>query len=96
MFMLNVKCLPLTYIDFRVQNWPAKAALFYSTPTIGIISKDLKANFESKVSAIGGTMGLFTGFSVLSGIEILYHLTKCFLGFLKTNIGFRKEKKILR
>ena len=27
---------------------------------------------------IGGTMGLFTGFSILSGIEIIYYAAKFF------------------
>ena len=28
------------------------------------------------LSAIGGTMGLLTGFSIISGVEILYHVAK--------------------
>ena len=31
-----------------------------------------------KLSAIGGTMGLLTGFSLISGVEILYFLGKMF------------------
>ena len=31
-------------------------------------------SFSDKVSWVGGMMGLFTGFSVISGIEILYWL----------------------
>ena len=31
------------------------------------------------LSAIGGTMGLFTGFSIISGIEILYFAVKMIL-----------------
>ena len=29
-----------------------------------------------KLSAIGGTMGLLTGFSLISGVEILYFMVK--------------------
>ena len=29
------------------------------------------------ISNIGGTLGLFTGFSLLSGVEILYWIFKC-------------------
>ena len=31
-------------------------------------------SLSDKVSWVGGMMGLFTGFSVISGIEILYWL----------------------
>ena len=31
------------------------------------------------VGLIGGTMGLLTGFSILSGVEIIFHLFRCFL-----------------
>ena len=43
------------------------------------ITKDSATNMMDMVSAIGGTMGLFTGFSIISGVEILFYLTKiCF------------------
>ena len=38
------------------------------------------------LSAIGGTMGLLTGFSLISGVEILYFAFKIFLKYLKTVI----------
>ena len=33
----------------------------------------------AQLGLIGGTMGLFTGFSILSGIEIVYFSAKFFL-----------------
>ena len=33
---------------------------------------------ESALGLIGGTMGLLTGFSILSGIEIIYYTIKFF------------------
>ena len=33
---------------------------------------DRAAKFVDILSAIGGTMGLLTGFSIISGVEILY------------------------
>merc|ERR1719150_164587 len=36
------------------------------------ITKDAKMTWSDKISWIGGNMGLFTGFSVISGIELLY------------------------
>ena len=48
----------------------------FDTPTFDIIQKDGAAKWEDKLSAIGGTMGLLTGFSIISGVEILYFAVK--------------------
>ena len=37
-----------------------------------------------QLGLIGGTMGLFTGFSILSGIEILYFGAKFMAGVIKS------------
>ena len=36
------------------------------------ITKERKMSTSDKISWVGGMMGLFTGFSVISGAEILY------------------------
>ena len=36
--------------------------------------KYLKVTMEAQLGLIGGTMGLLTGFSILSGVEIIYYL----------------------
>ena len=43
----------------------------------------------AQLGVIGGTMGLFTGFSILSGIEIVYFSAKFFLKKMK-----RYENKV--
>ena len=48
--------------------------IYFDTPTFERITKDRAAKFEDMLAAIGGTMGLLTGFSVISGVEILYFL----------------------
>ena len=55
--------------------------IYFATPTFDKITKDVKANFETKLSTIGGTMGLLTGFSIISGIEILYYAAKFLIQF---------------
>ena len=35
---------------------------------------NLKVTMEAQLGLIGGTMGLLTGFSILSGVEIIYYL----------------------
>ena len=50
--------------------------IYFDTPTFDRIEKDRSAKFVDMLSAIGGTMGLLTGFSIISGVEILYFATK--------------------
>ena len=40
------------------------------------IDYDLAFTMEGALGLVGGTMGLFSGFSVLSGVEIIYYLAK--------------------
>ena len=48
------------------------------TPTLDEAEKSERVTIEAALGLIGGTMGLFTGFSILSGVEIVYHLAKFF------------------
>ena len=59
---------------------------FYAT-TFDKITKDRAAKFVDMLSAIGGTMGLLTGFSIISGIEIVYFAIKFFLHLLKDGLN---------
>ena len=60
--------------------------IYFATPTFDRITKDEKADFETKLSAIGGTMGLLTGFSIISGVEIVYHAVKIIVGLVKKRL----------
>ena len=40
------------------------------------IEYDVAFTVEGALGLIGGTMGLFSGFSILSGVEIVYYLAK--------------------
>ena len=59
---------------------------FYAT-TFDKITKDRAAKFVDMLSAIGGTMGLLTGFSIISGIEIIYFAIKIVLQVLKDKMN---------
>ena len=50
--------------------------IYFDTPTLDRITKDRAAKFVDMLSAIGGTMGLLTGFSIISAVEIIYFLIK--------------------
>ena len=53
--------------------------IYFDATTFDKIYKDSAAKGVDMLSAIGGTMGLFTGFSIISGIEILYFAVKMIL-----------------
>ena len=57
--------------------------IYFDTPTFDRITKDRAAKFVDILSAIGGTMGLLTGFSIISAIEILYFAVKFLFNLLK-------------
>ena len=57
--------------------------IYFDTPTLNIITKDRAATPVDYVSAIGGTMGLFTGFSIISGVEIIYFTVKIVRSMIK-------------
>ena len=58
--------------------------IYFDTPTFDRITKDRAAKFVDMLSAIGGTMGLLTGFSIISGVEILYFSIKIIFNFVKS------------
>ena len=57
--------------------------IFFEAEPFDKITKDSSAKFTDMLAAIGGTMGLLTGFSILSGIEILYFGFKMILNSVK-------------
>ena len=57
--------------------------LLFDTPTFDRITKDRSAKFVDMLSAIGGTMGLLTGFSIISGVEIAYFAIKIIVNLVQ-------------
>ena len=55
----------------------------FSAPVFDKVTKDRSAKFVDQLSAIGGTMGLLTGFSIISGVEIVYFTIKIFVKILR-------------
>ena len=62
---------------------------FYAT-TFDRITKDRAAKFVDMLSAIRGTTGLLTGFSIISGVEIVYFGIRIILQMLKGRLDTKK------
>ena len=59
--------------------------IYFETQTFDRVTKDRAAKFEDMLSAIGGTMGLLTGFSIISAVEILYFTAKIVWSIIQNN-----------
>ena len=62
--------------------------IYFDTATFDDIERDEKIKTEAQLSLIGGTMGLFSGFSIISGVEIIFFVAK----FLYKGVAHCKEK----
>ena len=60
--------------------------IYFDTATFDQIQKDTKMKMETMVGVVGGTMGLLTGFSILSGVEVLYYLCKVFFSMINRKV----------
>ena len=57
--------------------------IYFGAWTFNRVTKDKAVKFIDEISAIGGTMGLFTGFAIMSAVEILYFGVKIILQITK-------------
>ena len=57
--------------------------IYFDTATFDDIERDKKIKTEAQLSLIGGTMGLLTGFSIISGVEIIFFLSRLITIFKK-------------
>ena len=63
----------------KVRNIEGDQTALYLSDTL----QDRSAKFVDQLSAIGGTMGLLTGFSLISGVEILYFTVKIVINIMR-------------
>ena len=85
-FGLVVTSEPMKILIFSDYEWNNRlriVRIYFDTPKFDRITKDRSAKFVDMLSAIGGTMGLLTGFSIISGVEIMYFTAKIFFSYVK-------------
>ena len=68
--------LRIPFSDYEWKNTLRYVRIYLDSPTFDRIEKDRSAKFTDMLSSIGGTMGLLTGFSIISAVEILYYAGK--------------------
>ena len=72
----NIRFSNSTTVPYIPNSTIVLVHIFFDTASYDEIERDTKIKFEGQLSLIGGTMGLLTGFSIISGVEILYFLAK--------------------
>ena len=60
----------------KYENEVVKLTIQIDEPTMMMIEKDVSASFTDRLGVVGGTIGLFTGLSLISMVEILYWIIK--------------------
>ena len=75
----------LNTLDYEWKNKLRYVGIYFETPIFDRITKDRAAKFVDMLSAVGGTMGLLTGFSIISAVEIAYFAIKIVSAVLKNH-----------
>ena len=70
--------VPVVYHSLQVVQ------IYFRTATYDEIVNDVSVSLGDQISAIGGTMGLFAGFSILSAVEVLYFILKFLFSLTST------------
>ena len=69
--------------DFEWKNELRFVRIFFDTPTFDTITKDRAVKPADMISTVGGTMGLFTGFSLISAVEFCYFAVQILYNAIK-------------
>ena len=83
-YSVSTQHLHSFFTGYKWKNKLRYVRIFFETPTFDRITKDRAAKFVDMLSAIGGTMGLLTGFSIISAVEIVYFALKIVIHMLKS------------
>ena len=67
------------YTEYDLELNMKFVRIYFDVTTFDKITKDRAAKFVDMLSAIGGTMGLLTGFSIISGVEIIFFAIRTIL-----------------
>ena len=74
---------------------PVLVQIYFTTATFDQIDRDVLLTVEAQLGLIGGTMGLLTGFSILSGVEIVYFTIKFILSLrIRSHLHLYKRNMV--
>ena len=73
----------MSLLEFQWKNKLRYVRISFDTPTFDRITKDRATKFVDMMTAIGGTMGLLTGFFIISGAETVYFAGKMIFDMIR-------------
>ena len=66
--------------------------IYLDSPIFDRITNDQASKLEDKISTVGGNLGLLTGFSIISGVEIIYFAVRIVLKKICRNVSAGENK----
>ena len=75
-------------LNFKGYDWRDSykmIGIYIDTPAFDEITMDVASTFTDRLSTVGRTFGLLTGFSLISGVEILFFLAKFLISLSRAN-----------
>ena len=70
---------------YRYEQRLELVKMHFSTVTFELITRDTRTDIPTQISLIGGMLGLFLGFSFISGMEVVYFSMKLLCRCIKSN-----------
>ena len=94
MFSINIPYTKFLedYLDYEMKMNLGFVRIYFDATSFDRITKDRSNTAMDKLSLIGGTMGLLTGFSIISGVEIAYFIIKIFLSLITRKKHYNPRK----
>ena len=81
----------VSFLEYELRKPLKYIKIKFNAPVFDKVTKDRSAKFVDQLSAIGGTMGLLTGFSIISGVEIVYFAFKIAIGYFNNCRQIKKS-----
>lgn len=80
----------------RAKDEFAVVKIEYRSPYAAVIKQDVRVSWSDKFGVIGGTVGLFTGLSIISVVETIYWVMIGILSLLREYSQQRRNEKDLK
>ena len=77
--------------NYFIGNYVSMVSIESPTDSVTKSERDVRVKFIDQLGTIGGTLGLFTGMSILSIIEVAFFTFQFFASFCKVNKGDLKS-----
>ena len=79
------------YLNYEMKLELGFVRIYFDATSFDKITKDRSDSAMDKLSAIGGTMGLLTGFSIISGVEMVYFGIRIILKMFEDRLSMEKK-----